>query len=85
MSDSSQVRQALLDALSVIHGSEEVDRAIAGAASDYMLELDSKTAEYLLVAVEDLVGHALPCPADLDPTDYNSLGSLLDLIIGEME
>lgn len=85
MSDSGQVRQALLDALAVIHGAEEVERAVAGAGTDYMVELDSKMAEYLLVAVEDLVGHTLPCPADLDPAEYNSLGSLLDLIIGELE
>ena len=85
MGDVNLVRSSLLDALAEIHDRAELEAAVASAGDDYLLELDSKTAEYLLVAAEVLVGHELPCPADLHATDYNSLGALVDLILREMQ
>jgi hypothetical protein len=80
MRDRDEVRRWMLDALrDDLALGDEIDEALAANADDYMLELDSKTAEFLLVKVEMLTGAKLPAPADLDPEQYSSLGALIDV------
>ena len=62
-------------------GQDEVEDAMAAQPDDYLLELDSKTAEYLLVAAEVVVGRELPTPADLGREQYASLGLLIDVAL----
>lgn len=81
MADRDEVRSAMIDALCESLGQEEVDGAMATQPDDYLLELDSKTAEYLLVAAELVVGRKLPTPADLGREQYASLGLLIDVAL----
>ena len=81
MADRAGIRKVLVDALYLSFGQEEIDAAMAAQPDDYMLELDSKAAEFLLVAAEVLVGHDLPCPADLGRAQYSSLGLLIDVVL----
>jgi hypothetical protein len=81
MVDRTEIRSTFIDALYVSLGQAEVDAALAAQPDDYLLELDSKTAEFLLVAAELLVGRELPCPADLGKAQYASLGVLIDVVL----
>lgn len=83
MPDRDQVRTAMINALAVTHGVDEVVAELDRLGDDYMLELDSKHAEFLLVAAEVLVGHKLPCPADLGKDQYATLGALIDVALKE--
>jgi len=86
MAGLDEVRDCMIDALGLTHGLEphEVRAGLDELGDDYMLELDSKTAEFLLVAVEDIVGHRLPCPADLGQDQYSTLGTLIDVVLKEI-
>jgi hypothetical protein len=81
VADRESIRQVLVDALYLSFGQEEVDAAMSTQPDDYMLELDSKAAEFLLVAAEVFVGRDLPCPADLGRSQYASLGLLIDVVL----
>ena len=82
MPDRDDIRGWMLDALrDDLALGDEVDAALAANPDDYMLELDSKTAEFLLVKIEVLTGAKLPAPADLGPEQYASLGSLIDVAL----
>lgn len=79
MADRDEVRAAMVAALCESLGQQEVEDAMSAQPDDYLLELDSKTAEYLLVAAEVVVGTRLPTPADLGRDQYASLGLLIDM------
>ena len=82
MPDRDDVRAWMLEALREdLALGDEVDAALAADPDEYMLELDSKTAEFLLAKVEILTGTKLPAPADLGPEQYASLGSLIDVAL----
>jgi hypothetical protein len=82
MPDREDVRAWMLEALREdLALGDEVDAALAADPDEYMLELDSKTAEFLLAKVEILTGAKLPAPADLGPEQYASLGSLIDVAL----
>jgi hypothetical protein len=82
MPDREEVRGWMLDALRKdLALDDEVDAALAASPDDYMLELDSKTAEFLLVKIEILAGVKMPAPADLSPEQYASLGALIDVVM----
>lgn len=85
MAGYDEVRDCMIDALSLTHGlgPEEVRSGLDELGDDYMFELDSKAAEFLLVAVEVIVGHRLPCPADLGQDQYATLGTLIDVVLKE--
>lgn len=83
MADRDEVRSAMVTALWESLGQDEVTEAMAAQPDDYLLELDSKTAEYLLVAAETVVGRGLPSPADLGREQYASLGLLIDVALKE--
>jgi hypothetical protein len=74
------VRDALLDGLAMCSSEEEVAAAVA-AVPDNMFELDSKTAEFVLVHVEGVLGIDLPTPADLGREQFATLGALIDAIL----
>lgn len=86
MADHDQLRDCMVAALGITYDLtiQEIEEGIADRGGDYMLELDSKLAEFLLVAAESVAGHALPCPADLEPDQYASLGALLDAALKEI-
>jgi hypothetical protein len=75
------VRDALLAGLVVCSSDEEVAEAVAAVPDDYMFELDSKTAEFVMVHVEGVLGVDLPTPADLGREQYATLGALIDAIL----
>lgn len=81
MADRHTVRSAMIEALYEVYGQEEVDSALADPDGDYLRELESKTAEYLLVAAEVVVGRQLPTPAELGRDQYSSLGLLIDVAL----
>lgn len=82
MPDRDDVRAWMLEALrDDLALGDEVDAALSADPDEYMLELDSKTAEFLLAKVEILTGAKLPAPADLGPEQYASLGSLIDVAL----
>ena len=86
MASYDDVRECMIAALGVTHGltAEEIDAELTDLGDDYLLELDSKTAEFLLVAAETVVGHRLSCPADLGQEQYASLGILIDVVLKEL-
>jgi hypothetical protein len=75
------VREALLDGLMVCSSAEEVAQALEAVPDDYMFELDSKTAEFVMVHVEGTLGVDLPTPADLGREQFATLGALIDAIL----
>ena len=81
------VRDSLVAALGVTQGltSHEIEDELARIGGDDMLELDSKTAEFLLVAAEKVAGRRLPCPADLGEDQYATLGILIDVVMKEIQ
>jgi hypothetical protein len=81
MTDRDAVRSAMVDALCEVYGRDEVEAALADQPDDYLRELDSKTAEYLLVAAEVVVGRQLPTPAELGRDQFASLGLLIDVAL----
>lgn len=81
MVDRDEVRSAMVAALCESFGQDEIENAMAAQPDDYLLELDSKAAEYLLVAAEVVVGRRLPTPADLGREQYASLGLLIDVAL----
>lgn len=81
MAGRDVVRSAMVDALYEVYGRDEVDRSLTEQSDDYLRELDSKTAEYLLVAAEIVVGRELPTPAELGRDQYASLGLLIDVAL----
>lgn len=81
MADRDAVRSAMIDALYEVYGQEEVDSVLAEPGDDYLRELDSKTAEYLLVAAEVIVGRQLPTPAELGRDQCSTLGLLIDVAL----
>lgn len=83
MIDRDEVRSAMVAALCESFGHDEIENAMAAQPDDYLLELDSKAAEYLLVAAEVVVGRRLPSPADLGREQYASLGLLIDVALKE--
>lgn len=78
MADREEVRAAMIGALCEVFGTDEVEANLAAQPDDYLRELDSKTAEYLLVAAETVVGCQLPTPSDLGREQFASLGVLID-------
>ena len=86
MPGHDDIRSCMIAALSVTHGLDttEIEEALADLGDDYLHELDSKTAEFLLVAAEVVVGKNLPCPADLGPEQYATLGALIDVVLKEL-
>src|SRR5258708_6857686 len=75
------VRDALLAGLVACSSEEEVAEAVAAVPDDYMFELDSKTAEFVMVHVEGVLGVNLPTPADLGREQFATLGALIDAIL----
>lgn len=75
------VRNSLLAGLTECSSAEEVAEALATVPDDYLFELDSKTAEFVMVFVEDALGLKLPTPADLGREQFASLGALIDAIL----
>ncbi|WP_143544417.1 MULTISPECIES: hypothetical protein [unclassified Rhodococcus (in: high G+C Gram-positive bacteria)] len=86
MPDKNDIRQCMIEALGLTNGmtTSEVAQGLTELGSDYMFELDSKTAEFLLVSAEIVVGHDLPCPADLGEDRYATLGDLIDIVVKEL-
>ncbi|MEW5813086.1 MAG: hypothetical protein AB1925_27005 [Actinomycetota bacterium] len=78
MTDRDEVRAAMVAALCEVFDPDEVEANLATEPDDYLRELDSKTAEYLLVAAERVVGRRLPTPADLGRDQIATLGVLID-------
>jgi len=76
---TADARQAAVEALAITHGLDvaATEAAIAAAGGDDLLELDSKTAEFLIAAIEVRLGQTLPTPADLGRTNIATLGVLL--------
>jgi len=79
MANREAVRAAMVAALCESFGEDEIEAALSAQPDDYLLELDSKAAEYLLVAAEVTLGCQLPTPADLGRQQYASLGLLIDV------
>jgi hypothetical protein len=79
MTATQEARQAAVEALAITHGidSSAVEAAIATAGGDELLELDSKTAEFIIAAIEVALGKTLPTPADLGRSNIGTLGVLL--------
>jgi hypothetical protein len=81
MADRDAVRSAMIDALCEVLGRDEVEESLGRETDDYLRELDSKTAEYLLVAAESVVGRRLPTPAELGREQFATLGLLIDVAL----
>ena len=79
MTAVAEARQAAVEALAITHGLDlsAAEAAIAAAGGDEMLELDSKTAEFLIAAIELHLGKTLPTPADLGRANIRTLVVLL--------
>jgi acyl carrier protein len=79
---AERARAAAIAGLAVTHGLDltAVETAIAGLGGDGQLELDSKTAEFLIASIEVEFGVQLPTPADLGRAKYATLGALLAAI-----
>jgi acyl carrier protein len=75
------VRDTLLAGLTECSSVEEVAEALEAVPDDYLFELDSKTAEFVMVFVEDALGLNLPTPADLGREQFATLGALIDAIL----
>lgn len=80
------VREAMIGALAEINGLDttQVEAGLAALGDDYLFELDSKEAEWILGAVEVVIGRRLPCPADLGQEQYASVGTLIDVVLKEI-
>jgi hypothetical protein len=79
MTAVADARQAAVEALAITHGLDvsDTELAIAAAGGDELLELDSKTAEFLIAAIELRLGKTLPTPADLGRAQIRTFGILL--------
>ena len=84
--DFHTVREAIFDALVEVtrRARAELDAAAAAVGDDYLIELDSKTAEFVLVAVEAIFGRRMPTPADLGPELYSTVGALVDAVLDQL-
>jgi hypothetical protein len=82
MTAAEQAREAAVEALAITHGLDVAgaEAAIAAAGGDFLLELDSKTAEFLIAAIEIRLGKTLPTPADLGRVSIATLGILLEVL-----
>lgn len=74
-----RARTAAVEALATTHGIDAADAeaAIASLGGDDLLELDSKTAEFVIASIEVALGVTLPTPADLGRDHIQNLGVLL--------
>lgn len=75
------MRDTLLAGLTECSSADEVAEALGAVPDDYLFELDSKTAEFVMVFVEDALGLNLPTPADLGREEFATLGALIDAIL----
>lgn len=78
-----QVRTAAAAALADAEGLavNEILEAI-DAIGDAAYELDSKKAEVMIAALEEVFGRTLPGPADLCREQFNSFAALVELVVG---
>jgi acyl carrier protein len=79
--DRASIRELILQALAKCFDEDELADALEANPDDYQFEVDSKTAEFVLVDVEGVIGVPLPTPADLGPELCASVGSLIDAIL----
>jgi len=69
---------ALADAEGVIEA--EVFEALKEIGDDSLFELDSKKAEVMIAAMEEVFGRELPAPADLKREQFASVGALIEMV-----
>ena len=79
MTATEVARRTAVEALGITHGIDPsaVEATIATVGGDDLLELDSKTAEFIIAAIEVALGKTLPTPADLGRSNIGTLGVLL--------
>jgi hypothetical protein len=82
VADRSTIRDAVVAGLAEANGvsSADVEDAIAASGGDNRLELDSKTAEWIIAHVELVLGATLPTPADLGRDEIATVGALTTAI-----
>lgn len=76
------VRAAAVNALADADGltPAEVLAVLTELGDDSLLELDSKKAEVMIAAMEEVFGRELPAPADLEREQFASVGALVALV-----
>lgn|GEM_PF-3998261 len=88
MSDPSrsEIRASLIAAIADVEGVDEaaVELELTAVGGDAMFELDSKVAECVIAALGEEFGVTLAGPADLQPDEYATVESLLDLLEAEL-
>ncbi|WP_440104138.1 hypothetical protein [Streptosporangium sp. H16] len=84
MTDRMVIREAIIAGRAVASGDspEDVEAAIAANGGDDHFELDSKTAEWVIVYVEQVLqlGTKLPTPSDLGRDQFATIGALITAI-----
>jgi acyl carrier protein len=80
--DRSAIRAAVVAGLAEANGvsSTDAESAITASGGDNRLELDSKTAEWIIAHVELVLGATLPTPADLGREQIATVGALTTAI-----
>jgi hypothetical protein len=80
--DEASVRDLMVRTIADIKGLNPTEvSASIDAVGDFHFELSSKFAEALLAGLEAAIGHALPAPADLQKSEFATMGALLALVL----
>ncbi|MQY27240.1 hypothetical protein [Nocardia aurantia] len=89
MIDEETLRDALVEGIAECAAVtvDEAEAAIAAAGGDFLFELDSRQAEWVIARVEYLLKLVtpLPKPADLPRNQFATLGALGTAIAGALE
>lgn len=87
MATAAAVRTALVEALAKSRATTaaKIEQAITDAGGDDVLQIRSKIAEAVIARLEKVFGVKLPGPADLDRTEFATVGALLALLVGRLK
>jgi len=82
MATAAAVREALIRAIAETRASSvpEIEQSIRDAGGDDAVTIKSKFAEAVIARLETMFSRQLPAPADLDRTQFATIGALLFLL-----
>jgi len=82
LTDRAAVRDAVIAGLAEVFGvsPEHVEEEICSVGGDNYLELDSKTAEWIIAHAEKEFGSILPTPVEMGREDFSTIGALVAAI-----
>jgi acyl carrier protein len=82
VTDRNAVRDAVIVGLAEVHGVSpaDVEEVIDGTGGDDLLELDSKTAEWIIVHAEKEFGATLPTPVEMGREQFATVVALVAAI-----